>query len=71
MTITPQEVKSWLASQESVRFKEKSTDHLYDVKWLGEDTVVAKQCPPNQHNVQVYSLTAFVEKFDEFYGNRH
>lgn len=63
------EVKKWLTENESVRFKEKATDFLYDVKWLGEDTVIVKQCPPHEDNVQVFSLNTFVEKFDEFYGN--
>ena len=68
MTITPQEVRNTLALAESVRFKEIETDHLYDVKWFGEDTVLVRQCPPYHNNMEILSLESFVKRFDEAWG---
>lgn len=67
--ITPQEVKSWLASLDSVRFKEISSDHLYDVIRVGEDLVMVRPASPYpDEDVYIIPIDVFVEKFDEYLG---
>ena len=68
MTITPQEVKSWLAQGECARFKEISTDLLYDAMLAGEDSVLVRLASPYPTEIYLMTLEKFVTGFEEFWG---
>lgn len=69
----PQEVKSWLAQQGYVRFKEKNTNTLFDVMLYGytesgEPVVLAKQSASVPAQMVLYSITKFCQEFEEYLG---
>lgn len=60
-------------SQGSVRFKNKSTDILFDVMLYGvtedgEFVVLTKQVASSPPLLQMLTLDKFCENFEEYYG---
>jgi hypothetical protein len=49
-----------------VRFKEKSTDVLYDARQIG-DYILVRSATPDIHGVNIFSFEEFMERFEESY----
>lgn len=64
--MNPQELRSWFKEKETLRFKEKKTDLLFDVMWSKDerDLVALHQCNDTDQ-VWVLSLEEFCEQFEE------
>ena len=67
MTITLQEAKSWLASQDFVRCREIETNYLFDATLVSEDAVMLRQTANVPQPVYIISLDLFAERFEETY----
>jgi hypothetical protein len=57
-----------LVLQDSVRFKQKSTDHLYDAMLTGEDSVLVRPASPYPLDMYVLTLEVFCQNFEEYWG---
>lgn len=57
-----------LAWQECVRFREKASDMLFDVKQVEEDVVLVRQVTTSPIEIYLMRIKDFVELFDEYYG---
>jgi hypothetical protein len=66
MKTTQQEVKSMLASLDSVRFREISTNLLYDCKMM-DTGVIVRQCHPYDMNINFIDFDEFTERFEISY----
>ena len=64
--ISRQEVLSWLAQAECVRFKERQSNVLYDAKLVG-DFILVRKMPPFDKDVERLTVDEFIERFEESY----
>lgn len=64
--ITQQEVKNTLALAECVRFREISTNLLFDCKIM-DNGVIVRQCPPFDWNISMVDFDEFIERFEVSY----
>jgi hypothetical protein len=62
------EVKSWPVSLDSVRFKERDTDLLYDAQIFEDGVLVRSASPGFSDKIEMISIEDFEERFDEYYG---
>lgn len=67
MTITQQEASNSLALQESVRFREISTNLLFDCKMV-DTGVIVRQCYPYEWNIEMVDFDEFIERFELSYA---
>ena len=69
--ITPQEAKSWLASETYVRCREIATNCLFDAVLVEEDAVMVRQTAASPQPLYIISLDLFAERFEETYIPPH
>lgn len=71
MTITRQEAKNWLASQDFVKCREIETNCLFDATLVDGDVVMIRQTASAPQRVYLISLDLFAQKFEETYIPPH
>jgi hypothetical protein len=50
-----------------VKFKERSTNAIYEARLVGEGEVIVRLLPPHQQHMEKITIKEFVERFDETY----